>query len=79
MGLQIQIVVEVVLATMLLAFLVTQLLLPAIRGTAMFPMLRREGKIHREIIDARQQAREEALQAELRAEQSKAKKGEYDG
>lgn len=55
-----------VVASILLAVLVaTQLIMPAIRGTKLFPMLRREGKLLKEVEDAKQEEREQKIERKL--------------
>lgn len=50
----------------LLAYIIiSQVLVPAIRGTKLFPMFRRESKLKEEILDANQALHENELEDEL--------------
>jgi hypothetical protein len=42
--------------------IVTQIFFPAIRGTQVFPMFRREAKLVEELVEANQQVREKKLE-----------------
>lgn len=59
------ILVEVIVLTALFYFILSQILVPAFRGTAMFPFFRREAKIKEAIVEAKQDLREDELEDEL--------------
>lgn len=62
---------EFVLVFFGILFIVTQMIIPAIRGTASFPMFHKEQKLVNELVDVNQQQREQALEAALKAEKEK--------
>lgn len=56
---------EGVFIALILYFIFTQLMLPALRGTSLFPYFRKEGKIREEIVDLNQEKHEAELRDEL--------------
>lgn len=54
----------VLLALVLLTFS-TQVLIPAWNGRKLFPILRKQGKLERKLVDIRQRDVEERLEAEI--------------
>lgn len=54
-------VMEVAGLVLLLAFIVTQLLYPAIKGRRLFPLFRMQGKLERAVADIEQSREEERL------------------
>jgi hypothetical protein len=58
--------VEVVAALALLYFIVTQVFIPIVRGTPLYPMFRREKKILDDLKQARQAAVEDGLEKEVK-------------
>lgn len=67
-------VMEISLAALAFLFFVTQIALPAFRGTTLFPMLRREGDLERKLAEAKQTTRERDLQKTVSEQQSKGRK-----
>jgi hypothetical protein len=67
-------VLEFAVVVLLLYFLMSQLIVPAMRGTALFPFFRRERKLKEEILDVQQEIREDALEDQLDAAIRKARR-----
>lgn len=61
--------IEIVLVVSILWFIFTQVALPGVRGTALFPMFRRESKLKETLIEQHQSAREQALEREIASNQ----------
>lgn len=57
------VITEFVLLFLVVIFVLTQLLMPAIRGTATFPFFRREQRLKEDIFDAQQDLREDRLES----------------
>lgn len=53
---------ELTLLTLGLLFVVTQLLIPALKGTALFPAFRKEGKLKATLVEQRQEYVEQQLE-----------------
>lgn len=64
-------VFELVLVFSLALLIVTQVLIPALRGTPNFPMFRREKTLKTELQELQQEEVELALQAEVEAKRAK--------
>ena len=60
------VIVEVLIVTLFAAMMVTQIVWPIIRGTPMFPLLRRERQLRHEISEVEQTHIEEDLETKLR-------------
>lgn len=58
---------EIVLLVLIVYAIVSQILLPAWRGTALFPWVRRERRIRDDIVEAAQEKREAELEQDLAA------------
>lgn len=56
------VLVEVITFALVALFIVSQVLVPAVRGTALFPFFSRERKLKDAIVDAKQDLREDALE-----------------
>lgn len=55
-------VLEVIIIVMVFLFFVTQIIVPAIQGTAFLPMFRKESKLKQELVELEQTARENDLE-----------------
>jgi hypothetical protein len=55
-------------ALLVVYFITTQITWPLLRGTALFPYFRRERELVEEIVEARQERREDALERRLEEE-----------
>lgn len=58
-------VMEISLAALALLFFLTQVMLPAFRGTALFPMFRREGELEKSLSEAKQTIRERGIEKDI--------------
>ena len=69
---------EVVVLVLMLLFIFTQILFAALRGRALFPLLRKENKIEAEIVEVEQKLHEEELKKVVKSKKrqlTKSKKG----
>jgi hypothetical protein len=57
---------EVIVATIIIWTLITQVLIPVYRGTKLFPFFRKEEKLRNEIEEVNQQNVEKGLENELK-------------
>jgi hypothetical protein len=58
-------ILERLTCILLLAVVIFQMIIPAIRGTKMFPMFRRERKLKEKVIDLNQKVAEKELESEI--------------
>lgn len=56
---------DILIGTVIIWTLITQVLIPVFRGTKLFPLFRREEKLRNEIEEANQQLVEKSLEDEL--------------
>ena len=61
-------VIEIALFVMALMFVLTQIVIPAFRGTLLFPWFRREGALQADLARAKQQKRERELECDVQHE-----------
>jgi hypothetical protein len=69
---------EVVVLSLVVLFIGTQILVPAMRGRALFPMFRKEAKIEAEVVEVEQAIHEEELKNIVKSKKrqlNKVKKG----
>ena len=64
-------VIEVALWTIVLYLLITQVLIPLIKGTRTFPMFRKEQKLREEIVDVNQKVLEKDLEKQIQITKKK--------
>jgi hypothetical protein len=64
---------ELTVVLLIAVIVVTQIIIPKIRGTKCWPTFGREGKLERELIDANQQIAEQRLEEELQARKDQIK------
>jgi hypothetical protein len=57
---------EAVALVLLIYIIISQLLVPAYRGTQMFPFFRKERKLKEQIVEANQDLYEDELEAQVR-------------
>ena len=60
-------IVEIVLTFLAVLFIVTQLTIPALRNTSLFPLFRKESRQRAELVALEQSVVEQALDLELQA------------
>lgn len=60
---------EFIFAISFLYFVLAELILPLIRGTALFPMFRKEAHLEDELRDAKQRRHEEDLKTQIKNEE----------
>ncbi len=60
---------EFVFAISFLYFALSELILPLIRGTALFPMFRKEAHLEDQLRDAKQRRHEEDLKTQIKNEE----------
>ena len=64
------ILIEIVGVTLFIAGWISQIVLPIMRGTPLFPLFKRESKLRREMLTVEQLLVEQQLTAELQTKQS---------
>lgn len=64
---------EPIVMVLLALLVITQMLIPAIRGTRSFPLFRREKKLVEELTDIKQAQREKDLQTQINKEKDSLK------
>jgi hypothetical protein len=59
-------VLEFAVATLLIGFVGTQVVFPIMRGTPLFPLLRKEAKLHSDLAGVKQQVVEKKIEQEIK-------------
>lgn len=57
---------EYLLIAIIFVIVITQVLMPLIRGTKLFPSLRRQAMLERELADARQEGEDAKLEKQIK-------------
>jgi hypothetical protein len=59
-------VLELAVAALLVGFVCTQIVLPMMRGTSLFPVLRKEAKLQADLEEVKQQVVEKKIEEEIK-------------
>ena len=59
-------VLELAVTALLIGFILTQVILPMMRGTSMFPIFRKESRLRSDLADVKQQSVEKKIEQEIK-------------